>query len=129
VDTETYPPKVPLVPIESTPSVMLTAVLAATAPDISVITMLEELQGDALAVAAALINVLDGANPTAKKPTGNVKVIVSDAASAPPAVGVKLNVTGTMRLEIRSESAIPNQTPVTAPPVKPEGMLDDGSGS
>ena len=51
-------------------------------------------------------------------------------ASAPPAVGVKLNVTGTPALfTTRSELAMPKPTAVTAPPLYPDRVLSDGDGS
>ena len=51
-------------------------------------------------------------------------------ASAPPAVGVKLNVTGTpVFFTTRSELAMPNPTAVTRPPMYPEGVLLDDNGS
>jgi hypothetical protein len=62
--------------------------------------------------------------PTAKKLGGYISVTVLDTASAPPAVGVKLNVTGTpVRLTTRPEDAILNATDVTAPPMYPDAVL------
>jgi len=57
-------------------------------------------------------------------------VMVLDIASAPPAVGVKLNVTGTNGLfTTRLEIAMPKPTAVTAPPMYPDGALSNGDGS
>ena len=64
-------------------------------PDCSVSTMLDAPLAPQLAVAPPLKVTLLGVTLEAKKPGGYVSVIVSDAASAPPAVGVKPNVTGT----------------------------------
>ena len=52
---------------------------------------------------------------------------VLDFASAPPAVGVKLNVTDTPALfTTRSVLAILNPTAVTESPMYPDGVLADG---
>ena len=57
-------------------------------------------------------------------------MIVLGGASAPPAVGVKLNVTGTGNwFTTRSELAMTNPTEVTAPPMYPDGVLPDVKGS
>ena len=48
-------------------------------------------------------------------------------ASAPPAVGVKLKVTGTLTmLATRKVSAIINERAVAFPPMYPDGVLADG---
>jgi hypothetical protein len=76
-------------------NVTATAALAATLPDCSVSTMLDAPLAPQLAVAPPLKVTLLGVTLEAKKPGGYVSVIVLYAASAPPAVGVKPNVTGT----------------------------------
>ena len=59
-----------------------------------------------------------------------MSVMVLGDASAPPADGVKLNVTGTpARFTTRSVLAIVNPPAVTAPPMYPDGVLADGKGS
>ena len=94
VDTVTVPPEVGVAPIVMPPNVTVTAVLAAALPVCNVSTMLEVLLAAEFAVAAPL-NVTLGVTPTAKKSGGYISVTVLDTASAPPAVGVKLNVTST----------------------------------
>ena len=121
----TSPPRVPSIPFVSPERVIVTAVLAAALPDCNVITMLDAPLAAEFAVAPPL-NVTLGVTPTAKKLGGYVSVTVLDTASAPPAVGVKLNVTGTFdKLAKRSESAILNATDVTAPPMYPDAVLFD----
>ena len=93
--TFTGPPSVAVAPIVMPLNVTVTAVLAAAAPDCSVSTMLDAPLAVEFAVAPPLKATLVGATLEAKKPDGYVSVTVSDAASAPPAVGVKLNVTFT----------------------------------
>ncbi len=95
VDTVTAPPAVGVAPIVMPPNVTVTAVLAAALPVCNVITMLDAPLAAEFAVAPPLNVTLLGVTPTAKKPSGYVSVTVLDTASAPPAVGVKLNVTGT----------------------------------
>ena len=57
-------------------------------------------------------------------------MMVLGDASAPPAVGVKLKVTGTNAwFTTRSELAMPSPAEVTAPLMKPDGVLADGNGS
>jgi hypothetical protein len=95
VDTVTAPPAVGVAPIVMPPIVTVTAVLAAAAPVCNVITMLDAPLAAEFAVAPPLNVTLLGVTPTAKKLSGYISVTVLDTASAPPAVGVKLNVTGT----------------------------------
>jgi len=83
---------VAVAPIFMPPSVTVTAAFAAILPNVSVSTMLDNPLAPELAV-APLKFTLRGAKPEARKPGGYVSVIVLDGASAPPAVGVKLNVT------------------------------------
>ena len=123
------PPAVGVAPIVMPANVTVTAVLAAALPDCTVITMLDAPLAAEFAVATPL-NVTLGVTPTAKKPGGYVSVTVFGFASAPPAVGVKLNVTGTpARFTTRSEGAILNATDVTAPPMYPDAVLADCDGS
>ena len=91
----TSPPAVAVVPIVRPAKVIVTAVLAATLPDPSVSTMLKGPLAPQLAVAAPLKVTLLGVTLGARKPDGYVSVTVLGDASAPPAVGVKPNVTGT----------------------------------
>ena len=57
----------------------------------------------------------------AKKPDGYVSVMLLPAASAPPAVVVKVNVATVPALPAtRSAEATPNVTEVTAPPIAPD---------
>ena len=90
----TAPPAVGVAPIVMPPNVTVTAVLAAALPVCNVITMLDAPLAAEFAV-APLLNVTLGVTPTAKKSAGYISVTVLLTASAPPAVGVKLNVTGT----------------------------------
>jgi len=79
-----------------------------------------------VAFAPPLTETLDGVTPIARKPVGYVRVIASGAASAPPAVGVKLKVTGTFdMLATRKESAIKKLRAVAVPPMYPDGVLTD----
>ena len=103
-------------PIVMPTNVTVTATLAATLPDASVSTMLDAPLAPQLAVAPLKVTLL-GVTLGARKPDGYVSVTVLGDASAPPAVGVKLNVTGTPALfTTRSVLAIVNPTEVTAPP-------------
>ncbi len=121
----TSPPRVPSIPFLSPERMIVKAVLAAALPVCNVITMLDAPLAAEFAVATPL-NVTLGVTPTAKKLSGYVSVTVLDTASAPPAVGVKLNVTGTFdKLAKRSESEILNATDVTAPPMYPDAVLFD----
>ena len=87
-------PAVGVAPIVMPTNVTVTAVLAAALPVCNVITMLDAPLAAEFAVAPPL-NVTLGVTPTAKKSSGYSSVTVLLTASAPPAVGVKLNVTGT----------------------------------
>ena len=121
----TAPPAVGVAPIVMPPNVTVVAALAAAVPVCNVITMLDAPLAAEFAVATPL-NVTLGVTPTAKKLSGYVSVTVLDTASAPPAVGVKLNVTGTPDFRItRPEGAILNATDVTAPPMYPDAVLAD----
>ncbi len=116
-------------PIVMPPNVTVTAVLAATLPVSSVSTMLDAPLAPQLAVAPLNVTLL-GVTLGARKPDGYVSVTVLGDASAPPAVGVKLNVTGTPALfTTRSELAMLYPTEVTAFPMFPDGVLADGKGS
>ena len=125
VETVTAPPAVGVASIVMPNNVTVTAAIAAEAPVSNVITMLDAPLAAELASATPL-NVTLGVTPTAKKLSGYISVTVLDTASAPPAVGVKLNVTGTFdKLAKRSESTILNATDVTAPPMYPDAVLTD----
>ncbi len=116
-------------PIVIPPNVTVTAVLFATLPNVSVSTMLDAPLAPQLAVASCKFT-LRGVTLGARKPDGYVSVTVLDVASAPPAVGVKLNVTYTPALfTTRSVLAIVSPTAVTRPPMYPDGVLADGKGS
>ena len=91
----TAPPAVGVAPIVMPPNVTVTAVLAAALPVSNVITMLDAPLAAEFAVAPPLNATEDGITLAAKKPGGYVSVTALGTASAPPAVGVKLNVTGT----------------------------------
>ena len=126
----TAPPAVGVAPIVMPPNVTVTAVLAAALPVCNVSTMLDAPLAAEFAVAPPLNVTLLGVTPTAKKLGGYISVTVLDTASAPPAVGVKLNVTGTPGwFTTRSEGAILNATDVTAPPMYPDAVLFDTNGS
>ncbi len=120
----TGPPAVLEAPIVTTPNVTVTAVLAATLPVSSVSKMLDAPLAPQLAVATPLKVTLLGVTLGARKPDGYVSVTVLGGASAPPAVGVKLNVTYTPALfTTRSGLAIVNPTSVTAPPIFPDSIV------
>jgi hypothetical protein len=124
VDTVTAPPAVGVAPIVMLPNVTVTAALAATVPVCNVSTMLDAPLAAEFAVAPTPNVTEDGVTPAAKKPDGYVSVTVLGTASAPPAVGVKLNVTGTPdRFTTRSAGAMVNKTEVTAPPITPDASL------
>ena len=117
-------------PIVMPPNVTVTAVLAAAAPVCNVNTKLDALLAPEVAVAPPLNATEDGVTLAAKKPGGYVSVTVLGTASAPPAVGVKLNVTATpARFTTRSEGAILNPKDVTEPPMYPDAVLADANGS
>ncbi len=90
----TLPPGVLVEPIVMPSNVTVTAVLAAALPDCNVSTMFDVPLAAELAAAPPL-NVTLGVTPTAKKSGGYARVMVFPVESAPPADGVKLNVTGT----------------------------------
>ncbi len=122
----TEPPAVLEAPIVMPPSVTVTAALAATLSVSSVSTMLDGPLAPQLAVATPLKVTLLGVTLGARKPDGYVSVTVLVDASAPPAVGVKLNVTGTGDwFTTRSELAIVKLPIVTAAPMYPDGVLAD----
>ena len=103
-----------VVPIVMPPNVTVTAALAATLPDPSVSTMLDGPLAPQLAVAPPLKATLLGVTLGARKPVGYVSVTELGNASAPPAVGVKLNVTYTAALfTTRSPGRMVNDMPVT----------------
>ena len=112
-------------PIVMPPNVTVTATLAATLPDSSVSIMLDAPLAPELKVAPLKVTV--GITPEAKKLVGYVSVVVLSDASAPPAVGVKVNVTATPALfTTRSMLAMLNPTALTASPMYPDGVLADG---
>ena len=126
----TLPPAVGVAPIVMPLNVTVTTMLAATVPVCNVSTMLDAPLAAEFAVAPPLNVITLGVTPTAKKPIGYISVTVLGTASAPPAVGVKLNVTAAPgRFTTRSESAILNATDVTAPPMYPDAVLADTNGS
>ena len=117
-------------PIVMPTNVTVTATLAATLPVSSVSTMLDVPLAPQLAVAPPLNATLLGVTLGARKPGGYVSVTVLGDASAPPAVGMKLYVTGTPALfTTRSELAMLYPTEVTAFPMFPDGVLADVKGS
>ena len=117
-------------PIVMPLNVTMAGKLPPIEPDCSVSTMLDAPLAPQLAVAPPLKVTLLGVTLDAKKPDGYVSEMVSDAASAPPAVGVKLNVTGTPALfTTRSGLAIVKPTAVTASPMYPDGVPTDVNGS
>ena len=110
--------------------VTVAATLAATVPDCSVMTSLESPAGPARASATPLNTTLGAVPPAAKNPEGYISVTVSDCKSAPPAVGVNVNVAGTPALcATRSATAMEKLAKTTAPPINPDGVLSDGSRS
>jgi hypothetical protein len=111
-------------------NVTVTAALAAAVPVCNVSTMLDVPLAAEFAVAPTLNATEDGVTPAAKKPDGYVSVTVLGTASAPPAVGVKLNVTGTpARFTTRSADTIEKEVAVTCPPITPELTTADTVGS
>ena len=124
----TGPPPVAVAPIVMPPNVTVTAALAATLPDPSVSTMLDAPLEPELKVTPLKVTV--GVTPKAKKPDGYVSVMVLGDASAPPAVGAKLNVTDTNGwFTTRSELAMANPKEVTLSPMYPDRVLTDVKGS
>ncbi len=120
VETVTAPPAVGVAPIVMPPNVTVTGALAAAVPVCNVSTMLDAPLAAEDAVAPPL-NATEGVTPAAKKPEGYVSVTALGTASAPPAVGVKLNVTGTVcRFTTRSPGTIEKEVAVTAPPITPD---------
>ena len=123
-------PAVAVAPIVMPTNVTVTATLAIALPDCSVSTMLDVPLAPQLAVATPLKVTLLGVTLGARKPDGYVSVTVLGDASAPPAVGVKLNVTGTPAwFTTRSELKIPKEADKDPPPIAPDGVLPDVSGS
>ena len=121
----TAPPAVGVAPIVMPPNVTVTAVLAAALPPCNVSTMLDAPLAAEFAVAPPL-NVTLGVTPTAKKSGGYISVTVLDTASAPPAVGVKLNVTGTpRRFTTRLVFGKLNVTDATKLPIFSDAVLAD----
>ena len=97
-------------------TVTVTAVLAATAAP--VVMTIWVLVGAATAPPPTPLIVAAGDPALAKKPDGYVSVMLLPAASAPPAVVVKVNVAAAeVLLATRSAKATPNVTEVTAPPI------------
>jgi len=126
----TAPPAVGVAPIVMPSNVTVTAVLAAALPPCNVSTMLDAPLAAELAAAPPLNVTLLGVTPTAKKLGGYISVTVLGTASAPPAVGVKLNVTGTAcRFTTRSADAIEKEVAVTAPPITPDAVPAEAVGS
>ena len=117
-------------PIVMALNVTVTAVPAAAVPVCNVSTMLDAPLAAEFAVAPPLNVTLDGVTPTAKKPDGYVSVTVLVTASAPPAVGVKLNVAATPDLDtMRSVAAMAKETAATAPPIAPDAIEGEAIGS
>ena len=117
-------------PIVMPLNVTMAGKLPLIEPDCSVSTMLDAPLAPQLAVATPLKVTLLGVTLGARKPDGYVSVTVLGDASAPPAVGVKLNVTDTNGwFTTRSELAMTNPTEVTAPPMYPDGVPTDGDRS
>ena len=117
-------------PIVMPNNLTVTAALAATVPVCNVSTMLDTPLAAEFAVAPPLNATEDGVTPAAKKLGGYISVMVLDTASAPPAVGVKLNVTGTAcRFTTRSADAIEKEVAVTAPPINPDADPAEAVGS
>ena len=103
----TAPPAAGVAPIVMPPNVTVTAVLAAALPVCNVSTMLDAPLAVEFAVAPPLNETEDGVTLAAKKPGGYASVTVLGTASAPPAVGVKLNVAAAPDLDaIRSAAAM-----------------------
>ena len=125
--TVTLPPGVGAEPMVNPSRVMVAAALAATVPDCSVTTRLESPAALARASATPFSATLGGVPPAAKNPEGYISVTVSDCKSAPPAVGVNVNVTGTPAFcTTRSATAMEKLAKTTAPPINPDGVLSDG---
>ena len=100
-------------------TVTVTAVLAATAAP--VVMTIWVLVGAATAPPPTPLIVAAGDPALAKKPDGYVSVMLLPAASAPPAVVVKVNVAAAeVLLATRSAKATTNVTEVTAPPITPD---------
>ena len=122
------PPAVDAAPIVKPFKVTTTA--KGIEPDSNVTLILESVLGPEMAVAVPLKETLVGVTPEAKNPDGYINVIVLEADSAPPALGVKPNVTGTPGLlTTRSLFAMLNATLVTAPPIQPEAVLSEETSS
>jgi hypothetical protein len=130
VDIVTDPPNVAMDPIVKPIIVTLMYTPATISPDFTSTTMRESVLGPEMAVAVPLKETLVGVTPEAKNPDGYINVIVLEADSAPPALGVKPNVTGTPGLlTTRSLFAMLNATLVTAPPIQPEAVLSEETSS
>ena len=123
------PPGVGADPMVNPSRVMVAAALAATAPDCSVITVLDAPVMLAL-TAAPLSKTLGGVPPAAKKPEGYISVIVLLAESAPPAVGINENVAITFPLlTTRSLCAMRKDVKFEEPPITPDATEGDAIGS
>ena len=107
--------------------VIVTAVLAASDVPAVVITI-DVAPGALMAVnvAPTLETAPVGVAVAAKKPAGNLSVMLLPAASSPPAVVVNENVAAAPVLPAtRSDAAIANEEFVTCPPITPELTLED----
>ena len=102
-------------------SVTVTAVLAASVAPAVVMTM-EVAPGAAIGPRKAPPDTAPlGVELVAKKLVGYFKVMRLPGASAPPAVGVKVNVAAAPALPAtRSTPATANDTFVTLPPITPD---------
>ncbi len=130
VEIVTDPPNVAVDPMVKPTIVTLTYASATMSPDFKVITMRESVLGPEMADAVPLTDTLVGVTSEAKNPDGYDNVIVLEADSAPPALGVNPNVTGTPGLlTTRSLFAMLNATLVTAPPIQPEAVLSEETSS
>ena len=122
----TVPPSVGTDPIVRPIKVTVAAVLAATAPDCSVITRVEAPVAVALAAAAPLSKTTRGVTPAAKKPEGYISVTELLAESAPPAVGMKENVAITFTLLTnRSFCGMRKDVKFDEPPITPDETETD----
>jgi len=122
----TLPPAVGAPPMVRPASVTVTAVLAATVPDCSVMMRLEFPAASARASATPLNATLGGVPPAAKKPEGYISVTVLLAESAPPAVGMKENVATTFTLlTTRPFCAMRKDVKFDEPPITPDATDTD----
>jgi len=129
VITDTAPPNVPSDPIATPCNVTTHGELAAAVPDATVMTKFDIWIALEVACNPPLAATPDTDVPMEKNPDGKDNVMVLGAASAPPADGVKLNVTGAILLVSLSLLAMLNSKAATALPMYPDGVLADVKGS